>query len=65
MKSTHVLSSTTPLAAYQAAGNCNTELAGEYPLYVVTRWISNSASVPDEYFERAAKSGAESGAVVV
>jgi integrase len=43
-----------------------TELAAEYPIHVVCAWIGNTAriaqkhylQVPDDYFERAAKSGA-------
>ena len=43
-----------------------TELAAEYPLHVVTAWIGNSVGVAmksylqmtEDYFERAAKSGA-------
>ena len=50
-----------------------TELAAEFPIHVVTSWLGNTPSVAqkhylqtrEEDFERAAKCGAESGAVVV
>ncbi|HZZ78456.1 MAG TPA: tyrosine-type recombinase/integrase [Gemmataceae bacterium] len=49
-----------------------TELAAEYPLHVVCEWIGNSARIASAHylqvteadFDRAAQSGAESGAVV-
>ena len=50
-----------------------TELAESFPMHVVCTWIGNSEAVArkhylqvtDEHFARAAKSGAESGAVAV
>jgi hypothetical protein len=50
-----------------------TELAAEYPIHVVCAWIGNSAlitkkhylQVTDDYFERAAGSGAKGGAEAV
>ena len=50
-----------------------TELVGSFPLHVVTAWLGNTAAVAAKHYlqvteadyERAAKSGAESGAVVV
>ena len=50
-----------------------TELAAEFPIHVVCEWIGNSAAiaqahylqVTDGDFDRAAKSGAKSGAIVV
>ncbi|MSU80371.1 MAG: hypothetical protein EXS16_20055 [Gemmataceae bacterium] len=47
-----------------------TELAAVHPIHVVCQWIGNSAAitqahylqVTDGYFDRAAKSGAKSGA---